>query len=91
MEKDAKAFEPLAATGIMRMLGKESFREGQIILDVGIHVDGEGKLCGDVKTEEAEGIVEAITPVPGGVGAVTNGVLCGNVVEAAKRDYCLKL
>ncbi len=75
----------VAAAGSMRMLGKECFREGQIILDVGIHVDSEGKLCGDVKTEEAEGIVEAITPVPGGVGAVTNGVLCGNVVEAAKK------
>ncbi len=75
----------VAAAGSMRMVGKEYFREGQIVLDVGIHVDSEGKLCGDVKTEEAEGMVEAITPVPGGVGAVTNGVLCGNVVEAAKR------
>lgn len=76
----------VAAAGSMRMLGKEAFREGQIILDVGIHVDSEGKLCGDVKFEEAEGIVEAITPVPGGVGAVTNGVLCGNVVTAANRQ-----
>ena len=75
----------IAAAGNMRMFGKECFREGQVILDVGIHVDAEGKLCGDVKLEEAEGIVEAVTPVPGGVGAVTNGVLCGNVVEAAKR------
>lgn len=75
----------VAAAGSMRMLGKEAFREGQIILDVGIHVDSEGKLCGDVKFEEAEGIVEAITLVPGGVGAVTNGVLCRNVVEAAKK------
>ena len=75
----------IAAAGCMRMIGKECFRKGQIILDVGIHVDSEGKLCGDVKFEEAEGVVEAITPVPGGVGAVTNGVLCGNVVEAAKK------
>lgn len=75
----------IAAAGSMRMLGKECFREGQIVLDVGIHVDSEGKLCGDVKFEEAEGLVEAITPVPGGVGAVTNGVLAGNVVNAAKR------
>ncbi len=75
----------IAAAGSMRMLGKECFREGQVVLDVGIHVDSEGKLCGDVKFEEANGIVEAITPVPGGVGAVTNGVLVFNVVEAAKR------
>lgn len=75
----------LAAAGNMRMIGKECFRKGQIVLDVGIHVDSDGKLCGDVKLEEAEGIVEAITPVPGGIGAVTNGVLAANVVEAAKK------
>ncbi len=75
----------IAAAGSMRMIGKECFHKGQIIVDVGIHVDSEGKLFGDVKFEEADGIVEAITPVPGGVGAVTNGVLAGNVVEAAKR------
>lgn len=80
----------IAAAGSMRMVGKECFREGQIVLDVGIHVDSEGKLCGDVKFEEADGVVEAITPVPGGVGAVTNGVLAGNVVEAAKRMEVLK-
>lgn len=77
----------IAAAGSMRMLGKECFREGQVVLDVGIHVDSEGKLCGDVKFEEAEGIVQAITPVPGGVGAVTNGVLALNVVEAAKGFF----
>ena len=74
----------IVAAGSMRMIGKECFREGQIVLDVGIHVDNEGKLCGDVKFEEAEGVVKAITPVPGGVGAVTNGVLALNVLEAAK-------
>ena len=44
-----------------------------------------GKLCGDVKFEEAEPLVGAITPVPGGVGAVTTSVLVSHVVEAAKR------
>ena len=47
----------------------------------------EGKLCGDVDFEKAEPIVEAITPVPGGVGSVTTSVLVGHVVEAAKRKY----
>lgn len=75
----------VAAAGSMRMLGRECFREGQIILDVGIHADSEGNLCGDVKTEEAEEIAAAVTPVPGGVGAVTNAVLCRNVVQAAKN------
>ena len=45
----------------------------------------EGKLCGDVNYEEAEQIVDMITPVPGGVGSVTTSVLVGHVVDAAAR------
>ena len=58
---------------------------GQIVVDVGINVNEEGKLCGDVKFEEAEPIVEAITPVPGGVGSVTTAVLAKHIIEAAER------
>ena len=55
--------------------------------DVGINVNEEGKLCGDVAYAEVEPIVDAITPVPGGVGSVTTSVLVGHVVEAAKRKF----
>lgn len=58
---------------------------GQVVIDVGIHVLEDGKLTGDVKFEEAEPIVEAITPVPGGVGTVTTSVLVKHVVEAAEK------
>ena len=60
---------------------------GQTVIDVGINVNAEGKLCGDIDFEKAEPIVEAITPVPGGVGSVTTSVLVGHVVEAAKRKF----
>ena len=60
-------------------------REGQVVVDVGIHVNAEGRLCGDVRFDEAEPIVEAITPVPGGVGTVTTSVLVGHVVDAAEK------
>jgi len=53
---------------------------------VGIHVNEEGRLCGDVRFEDAAPVVEALTPVPGGVGMVTTSVLAGHVVEAAKRQ-----
>ena len=43
-------------------------------------------IAGDAVFEEVEPIVDAITPVPGGVGAVTTSVLIGHVVEAAKRS-----
>ena len=58
---------------------------GQIIIDVGINVNDQGRLCGDVAYDKVEPIVEAITPVPGGVGSVTTSVLVGHVVEAAAR------
>ena len=54
-----------------------------IVIDVGINVNEEGKLCGDVNFEEAEKIVEAITPVPRGVGGVTTSILLEHVVDAA--------
>ena len=57
----------------------------QVVVDVGINVDAEGKLCGDVKFDEVEPHVRAITPVPGGVGSVTTAVLCSHVIEAAER------
>ena len=58
---------------------------GQIVVDVGINVNAEGKLCGDVNFADVEPIVEAITPVPGGVGSVTTAVLAKHVIEAAEK------
>ena len=56
------------------------------VVDVGIHVNEEGKLCGDVQFAAAEPVVDAITPVPGGVGTVTTSVLVGHVVQAAGKQ-----
>ena len=76
----------IVCAGQMQAVGKEYFREGQIVIDVGIHYNEETqKLCGDVRFDEAEPIVAAISPVPGGVGSVTTCVLVSHVVEAAKR------
>ena len=58
---------------------------GQVIVDVGINVDENGKLCGDVKFDAVEPIVKAITPVPAGVGSVTTAVLAKHVIEAAEK------
>ena len=74
------------AMGKMGFTGAEHLRTGQVVVDVGIHVNAEGKLCGDVRFDEAEPIVEAVTPVPGGVGTVTTSVLVGHVVDAASAQ-----
>jgi len=74
----------IVAAGQMEGITKEYFSPGQVVIDVGINWNDEkGKLCGDVKFEDAEPVVAAITPVPGGVGTVTTSVLVSHVVEAA--------
>ena len=76
----------IVAAGQMETIGQEYFRPGQVVVDVGINWNEEkGKLCGDVKFDEAEPIVAAITPVPGGVGSVTTAVLVSHVVDAAEK------
>ncbi|MBR2099161.1 MAG: bifunctional 5,10-methylenetetrahydrofolate dehydrogenase/5,10-methenyltetrahydrofolate cyclohydrolase [Firmicutes bacterium] len=76
----------IAASGQMESIGAEYLSAGQTVIDVGIGWnEAKGKLCGDVKFEEVEPIVSAITPVPGGVGSVTTAVLCKHVIEAAER------
>ena len=76
----------LVAAGKPETIGRDFVREGQIVLDVGIHLREDGSLCGDVNFVEVEPVVGAITPVPGGVGTVTTGVLVLQVVEAAARQ-----
>lgn len=77
----------IVAAGRAGVVDGSYLRPGQVVIDVGINVNEEGKLCGDVKFDEADAIVDAITPVPGGAGSVTTSVLVGHVVEAAMRKY----
>ena len=80
----------VAACGQMESIGKEYLREGQTVIDVGIHWNEEKhKLCGDVKWEEAEHAAASITPVPGGVGGVTTAVLARHVADAAMKAAAL--
>ena len=60
-------------------------RPGQTVVDVGGTMGKDGRLHGDVDFEAVAPIVDAVTPVPGGVGAVTSTVLVGHAVEAAIR------
>ena len=75
----------IAAVGKAGFVTGDMLREGQVVVDVGINVNAEGKLCGDVDFDAAEKIFAAITPVPGGVGAVTTAVLMQHLVEAAGK------
>ena len=75
----------IAAAGKAGVIGADCLSPGQVILDVGINADGDGNLVGDVDFAAAEPVAGAITPVPGGVGAVTTSVLARHVIEAAEK------
>ena len=75
----------VAAAGQAGLVKENFVGPDQVILDVGINVDENGTLCGDVAFEAVEHEVSAITPVPGGVGGVTTAVLAAHVVDAAER------
>lgn len=75
----------IAAMGRAAMVDASYIGNDQVILDVGINVIEDGKLCGDVNFDNVEKKVEMITPVPSGVGAVTTAVLMLQTVEAAEK------
>ena len=82
----------VSAAGVLGSLTKDFVRPGQIVIDVSMNWNpekitskGKGGMSGDAVFEEVEPIVEAITPVPGGVGAVTTSVLMKHVIESAER------
>ena len=74
----------VAAAGVPKMVTKDYVSEGAVVIDVGINVDSEGNLCGDVDFDDVAEHTSLITPVPGGVGSVTTSVLAKHLLRAAK-------
>lgn len=72
----------IVALGKPRFITSDYVKDGAVVIDVGIHRDENNKLCGDVDFADVEGKVEAITPVPGGVGPMTIAMLMNNCIEA---------
>lgn len=79
----------ISAAGKAGLIGRDHLSPGQVVIDVGLSLGSDGKLHGDVDFEAAEPIVAAITPVPGGVGAVTSTVLAAHTIQAALRGQSL--
>lgn len=74
----------IAAAGRAKMLNSDYCGQDAVMIDVGINVDDNGKLCGDVDYSTLDGKASAATPVPGGVGTVTTAVLAKHLIQAAK-------
>jgi len=95
--KDPMAYLPysdliICAAGVLNSITGDMVRPGQTIIDVSMNWNpekitskGKGGLSGDCQFETVEPVVEQITPVPGGVGAVTTSVLMKHVIIAAER------
>lgn len=84
-EKTKTADIVVACAGSAGMIKADMVGEGAVIVDVGINVNDEGKLCGDVAFDEVEKIAGYISPVPGGAGSITSSVLADHVIKAAEQ------
>ncbi len=73
----------VCCVGRPRFFDASYFCEGQYVIDVGMNTDDKGQLCGDVDFESVEPIVSAITPVPGGIGAITTSILLEHATRRA--------
>ncbi len=74
----------IACAGQANMVDHSYIGAHAIVIDVGINVDRQNKLCGDVDLNSITPIASLATPVPGGVGTVTTSVLAKHVIQAAK-------
>ena len=76
----------IVATGRPDTFGKEYAKSGQTIIDVGMNRNDDGRLVGDVSFDEVADVVQAITPVPKGVGSITTACLLKQLVESAEKS-----
>ena len=90
----ARADVVVVAAGVPELVTDEMLTAGTVVIDVGINAVGEGddrELVGDVAYEPAAETVDAITPVPGGVGPMTRAMLLRNTVVSAARKANIEL
>lgn len=74
----------IVAVGKKKLITKDFVKEGAIVVDVGIHLDDDGSLCGDVDFHDVVEVAGAITPVPGGVGPMTIAMLLNSCLDSVK-------
>lgn len=81
-EETRRADVVIMAIGKAKFLKKEDIKEGAILIDVGINFE-DGKIVGDIDFEDVKEKASMCTPVPGGIGTVTNAVLIDNIIKSA--------
>lgn len=81
-----KADIVICATGSPKAFDDRYFSHNQVVIDVGVSFDSEGKMCGDVDFQAVEPHVFAITPVPGGVGSLTTSIVFAHTIKSAEKQ-----
>jgi len=84
-DKVRRADVVVVAAGQPGLVTGAMLKPGAVVIDVGINVV-DGRIVGDVEFESAERVAGAITPVPGGVGPLTNALLLNHLMRAAERQ-----
>ncbi|MEO6810312.1 MAG: bifunctional methylenetetrahydrofolate dehydrogenase/methenyltetrahydrofolate cyclohydrolase FolD [Isosphaeraceae bacterium] len=74
----------IAAVGQPEQVTADWVKPGAVVIDVGIHRRDDGSLCGDVHFPSVSEVASWISPVPGGVGAMTVAMLLKNTLQAAR-------
>jgi len=75
----------IVAVGKANLFGENYFNEDSVVVDIGVNMDEDGNIVGDVNYDQVEPKVKAITPRRGGVGVITTTILLENVVIAAEH------
>lgn len=83
--KVSRADIVVVAAGHPGLVTGDMLKKGAVVVDVGINVV-DGHVRGDVDFESARRVASAITPVPGGVGPLTNALLLTHLIRAAERQ-----
>lgn len=82
----SKADIVVIGIGVPKFINSSYIKEGAVVIDVGINLCEDGKICGDVDTEDVKNKAKMVTPAPGGVGSVTTSVLAMHVVKACHQQ-----
>jgi methylenetetrahydrofolate dehydrogenase (NADP+)/methenyltetrahydrofolate cyclohydrolase len=77
----------VAAIGKAKFVTGDMVKEGAAVIDVGMDLDENGKLCGDVDFDSVEPKAGVITPVPGGVGPMTICCLMSNTIQCFLQRF----
>ncbi|NLY46221.1 MAG: bifunctional 5,10-methylenetetrahydrofolate dehydrogenase/5,10-methenyltetrahydrofolate cyclohydrolase [Tissierella sp.] len=76
----------MTGLGRAKFLDDKYFNESSIVIDIGVSLDSDGKISGDVDMDKVNDKISMVTPVPGGVGSVTTSILLKQVVDACKMN-----